>query len=79
MKAPALGGVPFKEMVVSFAGTGRTVAEINGALLERGIHGGAALGAAFPALGESALYCFTELVTQADIDRLADSLEEIVR
>jgi glycine dehydrogenase subunit 1 len=79
LRAPALGGVPFKEMVVSFAGTGRSVADINRALLERGIHGGAALGTAFPALGESALYCFTELVTQADIDRLADSIEEIVR
>jgi glycine dehydrogenase subunit 1 len=79
VRAPALDGVSFKEMVVSFAGTGRSVAEINRALLARGIHGGAALGAAFPRLGESALYCFTELHTQADIDRLADGIEEIVR
>ena len=31
----------------------------------------------FPELGESALYCITELHTQDDIDRLADTLSEV--
>jgi glycine dehydrogenase subunit 1 len=67
----------FKEFVVNFDGTGRTVAEINRALLGKGIHGGLDLSGAFPDLGQSALYCVTELHTQADLERLAASLREV--
>ena len=59
--------------MVGFDGTGRTVAEINRALRERGIFGGKDLSAEFPELGQSALYCVTEVHTKADIDRLADA------
>jgi len=38
----------------------------------------ALLSAEFPALGASALYCVTEVHTQADIDRLAASLTEVL-
>jgi glycine dehydrogenase subunit 1 len=69
----------FSEFVVDFTGTGRTVAGIDAALRERGIFGGADLSAAFPELGQSALYCVTELHTQHDIDRLADTLAEVTR
>ncbi len=70
---------PFKEFVVDFTGTGRTVAGINGALLESGILGGQDLSADFPELGQSALYCVTEVTPLEHIDRLTGTLAEIVR
>lgn len=69
----------FREFVVDFSKTGHRVAEINAALRERGIMGGIALSATFPELGESALYCVTELHTQSDIERLVHALSEAVR
>jgi len=69
----------FKEFVVNFDETGKTVKEINQALLERGIFGGKDLSAEFPSLGQSALYCVTEIHTQADIDRLVHAIQEVVK
>jgi len=69
----------FKEFVVNFDETGRTVKEINQALLEKGIFGGKDLSAEFPSLGQSALYCVTEIHTQADIDRLVNAIQEVLR
>ena len=51
----------FKEFVVVFDETGRTVAEVNRALREQGIFGGKDLSSDFPELGQSALYCVTEV------------------
>ena len=65
--------------MVNFDEIGKTVAEINGALLARRIFGGKDLSREFPELGESALFCVTEAHTQVDIDRLVDTLEEVVR
>jgi glycine dehydrogenase subunit 1 len=79
IEAPAFQAPHFREFVVRFDGTGRTVAEINAALLERGIFGGKDLTAEFPELGQSALYCVTEVHTQADIDRLAAALREVIQ
>jgi glycine dehydrogenase subunit 1 len=76
VEAPALAGPHFKELTVRFAGT--TVAAVNAALVERGIFGGKDLSAEFPALGQAALYSFTEVHTQADIDRLADTVKEVL-
>jgi glycine dehydrogenase subunit 1 len=67
----------FKEFVVNFDACGKSVAEVNAALLERGIFGGIDLSDTFPDLGQSALYCVTEVHTQADIDRLANTLQEV--
>ncbi len=69
----------FKEFVVDFTETGRSVAEIDAALRKRGIFGGVDLSAHFPELGQSALYCVTELHTKDDIDRLARELGEVIR
>jgi glycine dehydrogenase subunit 1 len=69
----------FKEIVVDFTGTGRRVADINAALRQRRIFGGVDLAGLFPELGQSALYCITELHTQEDIDRLTDALREVTR
>jgi glycine dehydrogenase subunit 1 len=79
VRAPALDGPLFKEFVVDFGETGRTVAEINRALRDRGVFGGADLSVEYPELGESALYCVTEVHTKADVDRLADELAEVLR
>lgn len=68
----------FKECVVNFDGTGKSAAEIGQALRERGIFAGHDLSADFPALGQSALYCVTEIHTQHDIDTLCHALKEII-
>ena len=86
--ARRLGGIPgvrvpfggfFKEFVVDFTGTGRTVAEIHAALRGQGIFGGKDLSAEFPAWGQCALYCVTEIHGQGDIDRLVAGVAEVVR
>jgi glycine dehydrogenase subunit 1 len=79
VRAPALSAPFFKEFVVDYNQTGRTVAEIGRALRERGIFGGLDLSAEYPELGQSALLCVTEVHTKADIDRLADELAEVLR
>lgn len=68
----------FKEFVVDFSGTGKSVAAVDAALRDRGIFGGKDLTGAFPELGQCALYCVTEVHAKADIDRLADSLKEVL-
>jgi glycine dehydrogenase subunit 1 len=69
----------FKEFVVDFTATHRSVAEINGALRARGIFGGKDLSRELPELGQSALYCVTEIHTAEDIARLSRAIAEIVR
>jgi glycine dehydrogenase subunit 1 len=78
VQAPVFQSPHFKEFVVSFDRTGMTVAEINKALLARDIFGGKDLTAEFPELGNSALYCVTEVHTKDDIDRLVHALKEVV-
>jgi len=78
VKAPVFGSAHFKEFVVNFDETGKTVEEINKALLGHGVFGGKDLTREMPELGNSALYCVTEVHTKADIDRLHDSLLEVV-
>ncbi len=68
----------FREFVVDFNKTGKKVAEINSALLGKGIFGGKDLSREFPWLGESALVCVTEVHTQADIDLLVSALQEVL-
>ena len=68
----------FKEFVVDFSKTGKTAAEVNKALLGKGIFGGKDLSRDFPALGQCAMYCVTEVHTKEDIDRLVSALGEIL-
>lgn len=79
MKAPVFSAAHFNEFLVNFDGTGKTVAEINQALLTHGILGGKDISGEFPQFGESALYCVTEVHSKEDVDRLAEALEEILR
>lgn len=79
VKAPVFSSTHFNEFVVNFDGTGKTVAEINQALLEHGILGGKDISEKFPQFGNSALYCVTEVHSKEDIDRLVETLKAVTR
>ena len=68
----------FKEFPVCFDDTGKSVEDVNRGLLDHGVFGGRDLSADYPRLGQSALYCFTEVHTRADIDRLVAALREVL-
>lgn len=73
-----LSSINFKEFIINFDDTGRKVSEINKNLLDYGIFGGKDLSEEFPELGNSALYCITEVHRKEDIDRLADALKKVL-
>jgi glycine dehydrogenase subunit 1 len=78
VRLPFAGGF-FKEFVVNFDASGLSVAEINRRLREQhAIFGGKDLSRELPELGQSALYCVTELHTAADIDRLVSSITDVL-
>ena len=78
VRAPVFTSAHFKEFVVNFDDAGKTVEEINKELLGHRIFGGKDLTREFPELGNSALYCVTEVHTKEDIDGLANSMKEVV-
>ena len=51
---------------------------LNKALIEYKIFGGIDLSADFPELGNSALYCVTEIHSKEDLDTLVASLKEVI-
>jgi len=79
LKVPAIGKHFYKEFAVNFDHTGKKVSAINDRLLERGILGGHDLSSSYPQLGQSALYCFTEIHSLDTIDRLAVELASILK
>jgi glycine dehydrogenase subunit 1 len=78
VRAPLFQSPHFQEFVLNLDGTGKTVSEVNQALLARGIFGGKDLSHEFPELGQSLLVCVSEVHTQEDIDRLAAAVKEVV-
>ena len=68
----------FREFTVDFSASGRSLSQINKALLKRGIFGGYDAGKYFPEMKDHAIYCFTEVHTREDIDLLAASLREVL-
>ena len=78
IKAPVFNAFHYMEFTVNFGEAGKKVSEINQALLAAGIQGGLDLSTYFPELGQTALYCFTEVHTHADIDMLTDKLRVIL-
>jgi glycine dehydrogenase subunit 1 len=68
----------FKEFVLNFDKTGKSVARINKALLKHKIIGGKDLSKELHGLGQNALYCVTEAKTMADVDRLVQALRKEV-
>ena len=79
LNIPFLDDPHFNEFVVCFDGAGCSAAAVNRALLARGIFGGKDLTAEHPALGQSTLFCVSEVHTRQDLDRLAAALEEVTR
>ena len=69
----------FKEFVVNFDRTGKSVSEVNKSLLDHKILGGKDISAEFPELGQSALYCVTEVIRKEDIDALVGALQEATK
>lgn len=71
-------GTNFREVVVSFRESGKSIKAINDALLARGIFGGRDLAVMDSRLEGCALYCVTELHSAEDIDQLVQALKEIL-
>ncbi len=78
LKTPLFLSTHFNEFVINFDGTDKDVAAINKSLFEKGILGGKDLTNDFPHLGQSALYCVTEMHRKEDIDKLEDALRKII-
>jgi glycine dehydrogenase subunit 1 len=76
VKVPRFASAHFKEFVVDFNDTKKSVSQINRSLLKQGIFGGKDLSLEFPDLGQCALYCVTEIHTKEDIDSMVDSLAD---
>jgi len=68
----------FKEFVVDFSRSGKSLSEVSRALLAKGIFGGKDLSPEFPELQNCALYCVTEMLTKKDIDTLVEALKSIL-
>lgn len=79
IKVPRFKASYFKEFVVDFNETGMTVKRINKCLLKHHIFGGTDLSKDFPELGNSALYCVTEIHTKEAIDNLIQTLKKMIR
>ena len=71
------GAYNFREFVVNFDKCKKTVKQINENLLKFKIFGGKDLSGDFPGLGQSALYCVSELTSAEEIHNLAQALAEI--
>jgi glycine dehydrogenase subunit 1 len=78
VKAPVFKAAHFKEFTVNFDNARLNVQTVNRRLLKHGIQGGKDLSKEFPELGQTALFCVTEIHTKAEIQRLADAVEKIL-
>ena len=78
LKVPLFRAPHFKEFVVNYDGVGLTAQEVHRRLLGAGVHGGKVITEEFPELGQSALFCVTEIHRKEDIDRLVEAMEEAV-
>ncbi|MCQ4922508.1 aminomethyl-transferring glycine dehydrogenase subunit GcvPA [Tissierella carlieri] len=78
VKGSKFNNIGFKEFIVDFNDTGKTIKEINKELLNESIFGGKDLSEEFPELGQSALYCVTEVHLKEDIDTLVNAIRKIV-
>lgn len=76
VKTPRFASAHFKEFVVDFNDTRKSVSEINRSLLKQGIFGGWDLSSEFSDLGQCALYCVTEIHSKEDIDSMVNALAD---
>jgi len=78
VKAPIFKSAHFKEFTVNFDGAGLSVKEVHKRLLQHKIHGGKDISKEVPELGETAIYCVTEVHSREEIERLAEVLKEVL-
>ncbi|MCJ7431566.1 aminomethyl-transferring glycine dehydrogenase subunit GcvPA [Candidatus Bathyarchaeota archaeon] len=78
VKAPVFKSAHFKEFTVNLDETGLSVKDVNQKLLGRRIHGGKDVSSEFSELGQTALYCVTEMHSRDEIESLAAALEGIL-
>ncbi len=71
-------GCSYSDFLVDFNDTGKSVEEINKALLEYNIIAGKDISADFPEYGQSALYSVTEVHTKEDLEALFDALKKVL-
>lgn len=76
IKVPVFQSSHFQEFAVNFIN--RSIGDVHAKLLKHNVHGGKDVSKEFPELGETALYCVTEIHSKMDIDALADVLEKIL-
>jgi len=79
LKTPLFDAPHFKEFTVNVDEANVRISDLHDKLFEEGIQGGKILCKDFPELGETALYCVTELHSREDIDRLASTLERLLK
>lgn len=68
----------FKEFVIDFSGTGKSVAAINEKLLGKGIFGGKDLSMEYQELNNCALFCVTDNHTKDDLDTLVGTIADVI-
>jgi glycine dehydrogenase subunit 1 len=78
IKTPIFDSSHFKEFTVNFNETALSVKEVNERLLQSNVHGGKDISKEFPELGETVLYCVTEIHSKEEIERLTEVLTKIV-
>ncbi len=78
VQCPVFEASHFNEFVANFEDSSKSIGEINSELLEHGIQGGKDLSKEFSMLGDSSLWCSTEIHSREEIDRLVSVLEEIL-
>lgn len=74
VRAPIFNSFHFKEFTVSFQY--KTLSEVNKELHANSIQAGIPLKKDFPELGETSLFCFTEVHSKKNIDTLVSVLKE---
>jgi len=78
VKAPVFKASHFKEFTVNFDAADLSVEKVNKRLLQDNICGGKDISKEFPELGQTALYCVTEIHSKEEIERLAETLKTIL-
>jgi len=74
VRAPIFNSFHFKEFTVNFQH--KSVDEVNRELRANGMQAGIPLTKQFPDLGETSLFCVTEVHSKKDIDSLVSILKE---
>ena len=66
----------FKDFVIDYSPSGKSVDDVHQELLKNGIFGGLDISEDFPDLGSAALVSVTEIHRKEDIDRLIQALND---